>query len=44
LYENGAIYAQMSGSGSAFFGIFKENPMEIDKIFPDCKTFVLEQL
>lgn len=43
LYENGAIYAQMSGSGSAFFGIFKENPTEIDKIFLDCKTFVLDK-
>ena len=42
LYENGAIYTQMSGSGSAFFGIFKEKPTEIDRIFPDCKTFVLE--
>jgi 4-diphosphocytidyl-2-C-methyl-D-erythritol kinase len=28
LYEMGAIYAQMSGSGSTIFGIFKENPGE----------------
>ncbi|MBR1468819.1 MAG: 4-(cytidine 5'-diphospho)-2-C-methyl-D-erythritol kinase [Prevotella sp.] len=40
LYENNAIYAQMSGSGSALFGIFKEKPTEIAAIFPDCKTFV----
>lgn len=26
LYDNGAIYAAMSGSGSALFGIFKERP------------------
>jgi 4-diphosphocytidyl-2-C-methyl-D-erythritol kinase len=26
LYDLGAIYAAMSGSGSALFGIFKEKP------------------
>ena len=30
LYENGAIYSQMSGSGSAVFGIFKNEPTYTD--------------
>ena len=33
LYNAGAVYAQMSGSGSAFFGLFKEEPVEIEKFF-----------
>ena len=31
LYSMGAVYASMSGSGSSFFGIFKEE-QEIDKV------------
>ena len=36
LYEMGAVYASMSGSGSSFFGIFSEeqNIEEIKKLFP----------
>ena len=39
LYDLGAVYAQMSGSGSALFGIFRKEPTNIDEIFSDCFTF-----
>ena len=44
LYTLGASYAQMSGSGSSLFGIFKNNMDEqsIKDEFADCRTFVMQ--
>ena len=39
LYKMGATYAAMSGSGSALFGLFKEEPDALRQTFPDMFTF-----
>jgi len=39
LYNTGAVYAQMSGSGSAVFGIYKEKP-DIPENFGSYFTFI----
>lgn len=38
LYDMGALYAAMSGSGSSVFGIFSSEPLYTN-IFPDCITW-----
>ena len=43
LYDMGAIYAQMSGSGSALFGLFASMPQQLERTFPDCFTYAAQQ-
>lgn len=42
LYDMGAVYAAMSGSGSALFGLFRNTPQGLDCEFKDCFTAVTE--
>lgn len=42
LYTMGATYAQMSGSGSAFFGIFNEAPTRLPEAFDGMFTYLCQ--
>ncbi len=41
LYSLGAVYAAMSGSGSALFGIFRSAPDNFEATFPYCFTAIV---
>lgn len=42
LYDAGALYASMSGSGSTVFGIFKEKPPKTEGLAPECIEQILQ--
>ena len=42
LYDLGAVYAAMSGSGSALFALFANQPESLQTYFPDCFTAVIK--
>jgi len=42
LYSLGALYVQMSGSGSSIFALFHNVPNDLRNTFPDCITYSME--
>ena len=41
-YSAGAVYSQMSGSGSAMFALFASEPSSIAELYPGLPTFVTQ--
>ncbi len=41
-YSAGAVYSQMSGSGSAMFALFASEPSSITELYPGLPTFVTQ--
>lgn len=41
LYQLGAVYAQMSGSGSAFFALFRQKPEGVETAFRSMYTVIM---
>lgn len=42
LYNKGAVYSQMTGSGSCVFGVFRNKPTGIAQAFEDSQTIEME--
>lgn len=41
LYQRGAIYASMSGSGSAIYGVFEKDPwQDLQNLWPNCFKWI----